>query len=66
MLISIVDDNPLIDGVNDAVIETNIGFGRARDETSSGRGKTWIEIIESGWACIPGTKSLALAMSALG
>ncbi len=66
LLISIVDESPLIDGVNDAVVRTVIEFSAARDETQGSIGKTWIDIVEQGWKSIPGTNAIAMAIAALG
>lgn len=44
-----LDSCPLPDGVNDAVVRTTASFDRFRDETKSGKGKSWISILENGW-----------------
>lgn len=49
MVISIIEGSPMPKGVNDAVIHTRLAFGRMRDETAAGSGRTWVDIIEDGW-----------------
>ena len=55
------------EGVNDAVFQADVLFGRMRDETNSGRGKSYLDILEEGWKpVIGGGVSLLDAMEMLG
>lgn len=66
LVISIIEGSPMPVGVNDAVIQTDLVFGRMRDETASGRGLTFVDIIEDGWKPISGGVSFADALQMVG
>ncbi len=51
---SIIDRCPMPAGVNDAVIQTDLYFGRVRDETENAKGHSNTAIMKSGWKPIHG------------
>lgn len=67
LVLSFTDSAPMPDGVNDAVVQTCILFGRARDETNNGRGKSYLDLLEEGWKpVVGGGVPLSDAMEMLG
>jgi hypothetical protein len=66
LVLSIIEGSPMPDGVNDVVIQVDISFGPMRDETETGRGRTFIDILEDGWRPIGCGVSFADAMKMVG
>lgn len=66
MVIGFINEPTLPDGVNDAVVRVSMQSSRLRDETQNGRGKTHLDIVETGWKTVKRpqfiTVSEALAM----
>jgi hypothetical protein len=62
LVMSIVDWCPMPAGVNDAVIQTDLHFGRMRDETENAKGCSNTVIMKSGWKPIHGGVSFSKAL----
>jgi len=61
-MIMVITDKPILpDGVNDAVARVSVEVGDIRDETEYGKGKTYMDILESGWNAMPKPKNVTLA-----
>lgn len=70
LILAIADQKqPILpDGVNDAVVGIDLLIGDIRDETPFGIGKTYLDILETGWKPVarPQHISLAAAISMIG
>jgi hypothetical protein len=49
LVLGVLRECQLPDNVNDAVVETTLVMGKARDATQEGKGRDFIDIIQCGW-----------------
>lgn len=63
MVILLTDKFALPESVNDAVARVSVEIGDIRDETEYGRGKDYVEIIQSGWNAMPKPRHVTLAQA---
>lgn len=68
MVIGFLNKPILPDGVNDAVVRVSMETSLIRNETETGKGQTFIDIVESGWKAIPSPNyiSVSEALAMLG
>lgn len=60
MVMGFIDSAVLPKGMNDAVVSVGMAFGEIRDETANGVGKSWLDIVETGWKSVKENVGMSL------